>query len=71
LAILIYALIYATFGGVAISGNSNIAKSILDYIYFSIGTFITMSYGEFTPTPSMRLVAGSEAFLGAFIIAYF
>jgi len=69
--ILIYALIYAAFGGIVISSNSHIAKSILDYIYFSIGTFATLSYGEFAPTPSVRLVAGSEAFLGAFIIAYF
>lgn len=69
--ILSYASIYAAFGGVVISSNSHIAKSILDYIYFSIGTFVTLSYGEFAPTPSFRLVAGSEAFLGAFIIAYF
>lgn len=69
--ILSYALVYAAFGGVVISSNSHIAKSILDYIYFSIGTFVTMSYGEFAPTPSFRLVAGSEAFLGAFIISYF
>jgi uncharacterized protein YjbI with pentapeptide repeats len=69
--ILIYALIYAAFSGVAISSNSHIAKSILDYIYFSIGTFLTMSYGELIPTTSIRLVAESEAFCGAFLLAYF
>jgi uncharacterized protein YjbI with pentapeptide repeats len=69
--ILLYALIYAAFGGVVISSNSHIAKSILDYIYFSIGIFLTMSYGDLIPTPSMRLVAESEAFCGAFLLAYF
>jgi len=69
--ILLYALIYAAFGGVVISSNSHIAKSILDYIYFSIGTFLTMSYGELIPTTSIRLVAESEAFCGAFLLAYF
>jgi len=69
--IIFYALIYTVFCGVTISGNLHILKNILDYIYFSIETFLTLSYGELQPTPSMRLVAGSEAFLGAFIIAYF
>jgi len=71
LIIIYYTLIYAASYGVIISGNLHISKNFLDYIYFSIGTFLTLSYGELQPTPSMRFVAGSEAFIGAFIIAYF
>jgi uncharacterized protein YjbI with pentapeptide repeats len=68
--VLFYAVIYMICSGVVTSSNS-LPKSALDYVYFSVQTFVTLNYGEFVPAPKMRLVAGSEAFLGAFIIAYF
>lgn len=39
--------------------------------YFSLVTFTTLGYGDIIPVSMTRLVAGMEAFLGAFMIAFF
>lgn len=36
----------------------------LDYIYFSIVTFTTLGYGDFSPLQEYRLLAASQALLG-------
>jgi len=41
-------------------------------IYFSAVTFTTLGYGDFRPRPGVwRLVAGAEAFVGAFLLSAF
>ena len=73
LIIFFYAGIYSFSGSII---GQNMAKPIHNFwtnLYFSIVTFTTLGYGDLHPVPSMgiRLLAGSEAFLGAFVLAYF
>lgn len=44
-----------------------------DYIYFSIVTFTTVGFGDLTPRmiPLFQMLAGSEAFIGAFMMGLF
>ncbi len=69
--IFFYSLLFLISG--AVESNSHAVRSFWDSFYFSIVTFTTLGYGDLHPVAKtwMRLTAGSEAFLGAFIIAYF
>ena len=60
------------------SGISNVdidritTKNFFDCIYFSTVTFTTLGYGDFRPLEgSGRILAGTEAFIGAFMMALF
>ena len=60
------------------SGISNVdieritTKNFFDCIYFSTVTFTTLGYGDFRPLEGWgRLLAGSEAFIGALMMALF
>jgi len=39
--------------------------------YFSFVTYFTIGYGDFVPMGIMRLIAGTEAFTGLFLMSYF
>jgi len=65
LVILIYTFLYWIFG--AVEG----AKSFTENLYFSVVTFTTVGYGDYIPKPGYHLLAESEAFLGAFMMAFF
>lgn len=71
--ILMYSIIYYCQNAVAISYSSVKNYSIWDYIYYSIVTFTTLGYGDLVPKAhtGYRLLAGSEAFIGAFMIGLF
>jgi len=73
LTIFVYAGFYSSRGGVTGQGMLHPTHNFLTSLYFSIVTFTTLGYGDLHPVSSigMRLLAGSEAFLGAFILAYF
>ncbi|NPB04203.1 MAG: hypothetical protein GXO39_07315 [Thermotogae bacterium] len=45
-------------------------SSFWDTLYFSIVTFTTLGYGDYAPH-NYKLIAASEALLGAFFISYF
>ncbi|WP_099211172.1 pentapeptide repeat-containing protein [Thermococcus henrietii] len=62
--ILAYALIFCVSGTIRVG-------SPRDCLYFSIVTFTTVGYGDITPVPSHRLLAASEAFIGAFMLSFF
>jgi uncharacterized protein YjbI with pentapeptide repeats len=48
------------------------SKNFLDCIYFSVITFTTLGYGDFRPLEGCgRVFAGTEAFIGALIMALF
>jgi hypothetical protein len=69
----IYAIIYFVADSlfVPLEGISP-SDGILNYLYFSIVTFTTLGFGDIWPGHLvLRLIAASEAFLGAFIMAYF
>jgi uncharacterized protein YjbI with pentapeptide repeats len=70
--IFIYSIIYYYLNAVATLSAVN-KSSIWDYIYYSIVTFTTLGYGDLVPKAhtGYRLLAGSEAFIGAFMIGLF
>jgi uncharacterized protein YjbI with pentapeptide repeats len=65
--ILIYAIVYHYLSAVLT------IQSLWDYVYYSIVTFTTLGYGDLVPKANVgyRLLAGSEAFIGAFMIGLF
>jgi len=52
--------------------KNNVIRNISDSLYFSTITFTTLGYGDFRPLEGLgRILAGSEAFIGAFMMALF
>jgi len=39
--------------------------------YFSVVTFFTIGYGDFAPDGFARIIAGTEGFMGVFMMSYF
>ena len=80
LLILICATLY-TFTGLSYQGeivSFNASKSISENLslfflclYYSVVTFTTLGYGDFTPGGLSRAIAAIEAFPGSFTIALF
>lgn len=52
-------------------GLAENALAFLHILYFSVVTFTTLGYGDMSPVGISRLIAASEAFLGAFVLALF
>jgi hypothetical protein len=73
--ILLYAAIYLLAGGVRSTLPQFPAESLgsrwLNSVYFSGVTFLTVGYGDFVPSPHIRLIALSEAFIGFFMMGLF
>ena len=53
------------------AGIATNATAFLDCVYYSIVTFTTLGYGDFTPDGIARPVAAIQAFTGAFMMAMF
>jgi len=52
--------------------KNNEIRNFPDCLYFSLITFTTLGYGDFRPLEGVgRILAGSEAFIGAFMMALF
>ena len=52
--------------------KNNTIRNFPDSLYFSTITFTTLGYGDFRPLEGWgRILAGSEAFIGAFMMALF
>jgi hypothetical protein len=70
--IFIFASIYSYFG---ISNGEIIIQNIPDCLYFSIVTWTTLGYGDFSPSEGARFFAAGEAMIGyvymAIIISIF
>ncbi|MBN1872296.1 MAG: two pore domain potassium channel family protein, partial [Candidatus Omnitrophica bacterium] len=71
--IIIYSLLFYHLQSITISPDSMTKYVFWDYVYYSIVTFTTLGYGDIVPKPTVgaRLLAGSEAFIGAFMIGLF
>jgi uncharacterized protein YjbI with pentapeptide repeats len=68
------ALVIIIFFALLFSGflKSNVVRNFPDSFYFSLITFTTLGYGDFRPLEGWgRILAGSEAFIGAFMMALF
>ncbi|HPR41503.1 MAG TPA: pentapeptide repeat-containing protein [Candidatus Methanofastidiosa archaeon] len=68
--ILLYAFVYWYVGGISM-GDASFIPSFKESLYFSAVTFTTLGYGDYQPKPDFQLLAISEAFLGAFVLAFF
>lgn len=65
--VFIFAFIYSSYG--IASGTDIIKGDLVTSLYFSIVTWTTLGYGDFSPLPALRLVAAFEAFLGYLYMA--
>ena len=54
-----------------VGGDAASLENKWTYLYFSIVTWTTLGYGEFTPTPASRLFAAEEALVGSFYMALY
>jgi len=54
------------------SDHPKLARSIFDSIYFSLGSFTTLVFGDITPGDSLliKIAASGEAFLGAVLMGF-
>jgi len=78
--ILVCAILYA-FTGLsfqdsvqAVSANQTLEQNLTLFassLYYSVVTFTTLGYGDFTPVGISRAIAAIEAFTGSFTIALF
>lgn len=68
-----FALLFWSYRGVESSVNPAATLIWSDYLYHSTVTFTTVGYGDFIPKASsfFRLMAATEAFLGAFLTGLF
>jgi len=72
LVILLFASLFMIFGISNVGIEFNTSNNFLDCMYFSTVTFTTLGYGDFRPLEGRgRILAGSEAFIGAFMMALF
>jgi len=69
--IIIFTLLYYSADGIAKDGDEDYDSSLKECLYFSVVTFTTLGYGDYSPKSSFQLIAVFEAFLGAFTIALF
>lgn len=68
--IFLYAIVYFITAAIDIPLKT---VGFWDYLYFSIVTFTTLGFGDITPKliPFFQMLAGTEAFLGAFMMGLF
>ncbi len=73
LIITLFAFLFMNPGISNIVGIEEItSNNFFDCLYFSTITFTTLGYGDFRPLEGIgRILAGSEAFIGAFMMALF
>ncbi|MBA7568698.1 hypothetical protein ES708_10432 [subsurface metagenome] len=70
--ILIFTFLFMSSGISDTSIGGFTSKNFLDCVYFSIITFTTLGYGDFRPVEGCgRIFAGTEAFIGASMMALF
>jgi len=65
--IVTFALLFDS-AGIVPSGETTSVDDRRDLIYFSVVTFTTLGYGDFTPQPPARLLAALEAIGGYFYL---
>jgi len=72
LVIFLFASLFMIFGVSNVGIEFNTSNNFIDCMYFSTITFTTLGYGDFRPLEGWgRILAGSEAFIGAFMMALF
>jgi len=70
--ILIFTFLFMSYGISDTSIGGFTSKNYLDCVCFSVITFTTLGYGDFRPVKGCcRICAGTEAFIGALMMALF
>jgi voltage-gated potassium channel Kch len=79
--IILFCAVMYTFTGLNYQGTIQAASSeyslqdnfgfFVSSLYYSVVTFTTLGYGDFTPVGISRAIAALEAFTGSFTIALF
>jgi uncharacterized protein YjbI with pentapeptide repeats len=71
--IVIYAVLFFVLNAIKPTFSDTYIPSFFDHLYYSIITFTTVGYGDFLPKVNMtyKLLAGSEAFIGIFMMGLF
>lgn len=69
--ILIFTTVYYSCDAIGKGGDEEYNPSLRESFYFSVVTFTTLGYGDYSPKLNFQLVAVSEAFIGAFTMALF
>jgi Ion channel len=67
----LYTYLYCFLGVCSDSDCRKIVHDGVSCLYFSIVTFTTTGYGDYHPTPSVRLIAASEALTGYIFFGLF
>ncbi len=71
LVIVVFAMIYYLGEGITKGGEEDYEPNLREGLYFSVVTFTTLGYGDYSPKVDFQLLATLEAFTGAFTIALF
>jgi hypothetical protein len=58
-------------GSFSASTGEGLLSEMGDSFYFSIITYLTVGYGDFSPLGINRWIAGLEGFVGVFLMSYF
>ncbi len=62
--ILLFANLYEVVGSVVVSESQQAISGLWNYIYFSVVTFTTLGYGDYSPQGWARLPAAIQAIFG-------
>jgi len=68
--ILFFANVYEIIGTIAISGTTNYITGLWEHVYFSVVTFTTLGYGEYTPQGYAKIATSIQAILGLGYFAF-
>lgn len=73
LIIFMFGVVYYTHWALLCPTNNNISStiSLLDCLYFSATTFLTIGYGDYIPLDQLRAFAMAEGFLGVLMSGLF
>jgi flavodoxin len=63
-------MVYWITGGIT-PDDAAFVPTLSESLYFSVVTFTTLGYGDYHPKQAYQTIAISEAFIGAFILAFF
>ena len=69
--IVCFSLLFYSLQGIKSSSDAGYISTPVESIYFSIVTFATLGYGDFSPKPDLMIIAAIEALIGALMIALF
>jgi hypothetical protein len=68
--VFLFANIYEVIGTVATTGTKEYITGLWEHVYFSVVTFTTLGYGEYTPQGYAKIATSIQAILGLGYFAF-